>query len=47
MQDVEVAFEAETLSELDEVAVREFDGDREVAVRALLGEWLATRDEAE
>lgn len=44
MQDVEVAFEPETLSELDELALVRYDGDRDEAVRELLDEWLAERD---
>lgn len=46
MQDVEVAFESETMSELDELAMREFDGDRSVAVQVLLEQWLAERDDS-
>lgn len=46
MQDVEVALESETLSELDELAAEQYDGDRDAAVRDLLSDWVVHRDEA-
>ncbi|MFB6104705.1 MAG: hypothetical protein ABEJ57_06435 [Halobacteriaceae archaeon] len=45
MQDVDVEFESETLSALDEYALGRCDGDRDEAVEALLGEWLARRED--